>query len=68
MAHKVAPMLKQMALTDNVAPQIFSRGYPENLLPKSLWEVSPYYASETAMACRENLGIYARICLVTPYP
>ena len=27
MAHKVAPMLKQMALTDNVAPQIFSRGY-----------------------------------------
>jgi len=61
-------MLKQMVLTDNMASQIFSSQLSRKPVGKKSLEVSPYYASEMATACRENSDICARICLVTPYP
>jgi hypothetical protein len=60
-------MLKQRVLTDNMAPQRFFSQLTRKPVAKKFWEVSPYYASDMATACRENPDICARICLVTPY-
>jgi len=68
MARKMAPMLKQRVLTDNMAPQIFFSPLARKPVAKKFLGVSPYYASAMATACRENPDICARICLVTYAP
>jgi hypothetical protein len=64
LAPAVAPMLKKRVLPDNVAQQIFFSELTRKPFAKCLWEVSPYYASETAAARRENRDICVRIVLV----
>ena len=66
MAPKVALMLRQMVLTDNMAPQIFFLQLTRKPVAKKFLGASPYYASEIATACRENPNICACICLETP--
>jgi hypothetical protein len=60
----LASMLRQIVLPDNMAPQIFPRGWTRKSVAKMFWRVSPYYASETAVARRENHDICGSMFLV----